>query len=88
MTTVVGTSLKRKEDPKLLTGSGYFSDDIKLPGMLHAVILRSPHAHAKIKNIHLDEALQSPGVVKIYTGKDLEGKIGRIPSSWLVPDCN
>lgn len=88
MTTVVGTSLKRKEDPKLLTGSGYFSDDIKLPGMLHAVILRSPHAHAKIKNINVDEALQSPGVVKIYTGKDLEGKIGRIPSSWLVPDCN
>ena len=45
-------------------------------GMLHAAILRSPHAHAKIKNINIDEALKAPGVVAIYTGKDLEGKIG------------
>lgn len=49
MANVVGTPLKRKEDPRLLTGNGRFSDDIQLPGMLHAAILRSPHAHAKIK---------------------------------------
>lgn len=88
MTKKVGARLKRKEDPKLLTGNGYFADDIELPGMLHAAILRSPHAHAIIKNINIEKALQAPGVVKIYTGKDLEGKIGRIPSSWLVPDAN
>lgn len=88
MTNVVGARLKRKEDPKLLTGSGMFSDDIKLPGMVYAAVLRSPHAHAKIKKIHVDKALQAPGVIKIYTGKDLEGKIGRIPSSWLIPDAN
>lgn len=88
MTQKVGARIKRKEDPKLLTGNGYFGDDIQLPGMLHAAILRSPHAHAKILNINVDEALKAPGVVAIYTGKDLEGKIGRIPSSWLVPDSN
>ncbi len=88
MTKVVGARLKRKEDPKLITGNGQFSDDIQLPGMLHAAILRSPHAHAMIKNIHIEDALKAPGVVAIYTGKDLEGKIGRVPSSWLVPGCN
>ena len=56
--------------------------------MLHAAVLRSPHAHAKIININIEEALKAPGVVAIYTGKDLEGKIGRIPSSWLVPGAN
>lgn len=88
MANVIGASLKRKEDPRLLTGNGRFSDDIQLPGMLHAVILRSPHAHAKIKKIHAEEALKSQGVVAVYTGKDLEGKIGPVPSSWLVPDAN
>jgi carbon-monoxide dehydrogenase large subunit len=84
----VGARLKRKEDPKLLTGNGIFADDIQLPGLLHAAILRSPHAHALIRKINIEKALQAPGVVAIYTGKDLEGKIGRIPSSWLVPDAN
>lgn len=88
MANVVGTPLKRKEDPRLLTGNGRFSDDIQLPGMLHAAILRSPHAHAHIKKINAEAALKLPQVVAVYTGKDLEGKIGPIPSSWLVPDCN
>lgn len=88
MTKTIGARLKRKEDPKLITGNGYFSDDIQLPGMLHAAILRSPHAHAKIKSIDVEKALKSPGVVAIYTGKDLEGKIGPVPSSWLIPDAN
>ena len=88
MTKTIGARLKRKEDPKLITGNGYFSDDIQLPGMLHAAVLRSPHAHAKIKRINVEEALKSPGVVAIYTGKDLEGKIGPVPSSWLVPGAN
>lgn len=86
--TKVGARIKRKEDLKLITGNGNFSDDIQLPGMLHAAVLRSPHAHAMIKSINIEKALQAPGVVAIYTGKDLEGKIGPVPSSWLVPDCN
>ncbi|AXI10337.1 carbon monoxide dehydrogenase [Oceanobacillus zhaokaii] len=88
MANKVGARIKRKEDPRLLTGNGYFSDDIQLPGMLHAAILRSPHAHAMIKSINVEKALEAPGVVAIYTGKDLEGKIGRIPSSWLIPGSN
>ncbi|MCM3568653.1 xanthine dehydrogenase family protein molybdopterin-binding subunit [Neobacillus mesonae] len=88
MTKVVGTRLKRKEDPKLITGHGSFADDIQLPGMLHAAVLRSPHAHAVIKKINVEEALKVPGVVAIYTGKDLEGKIGPVPTSWYVPDCD
>lgn len=88
MANMVGSSVRRREDAKLLTGAGYFADDIQLPDMLSAVIVRSPHAHAKIKSIDIEKALKAPGVVKIYTGKDLEGKIGRIPSSWLVPEAN
>lgn len=88
MTKVVGARLKRKEDPRLLTGNGKFIDDIQLPGMLHAVILRSPHAHAMIKKIDVEKALKAPGVVAVYTGKDLEGKIGPVPTSWYVPGCD
>ncbi|HKZ51322.1 MAG TPA: molybdopterin cofactor-binding domain-containing protein, partial [Dehalococcoidia bacterium] len=67
----VGTSLKRKEDPTLLTGRGSYIDDLTLPGMLHAAMLRSPHAHARIKGIDVSAALQVPGVVAILTGKDV-----------------
>ena len=88
MTKVVGARVKRIEDPKLITGNGLFSDDIQFPGMLHAAVLRSPHAHAIIKKINVEEALKIPGVVAIYTGKDLEGKIGPVPTSWYVPGCD
>ncbi|WP_338470517.1 molybdopterin cofactor-binding domain-containing protein [Niallia sp. XMNu-256] len=88
MAKIVGTPVKRKEDPRLLTGNGRFADDIQLPGMLYATVIRSPHAHAKIKNILIDDALRLEGVVAIYTGKDLEGKIGPIPTTWRVPGCN
>src|SRR5215510_16441696 len=58
-----GQSVKRFEDPKLLTGQGAFLDDVKLPGMLHAVVLRSPHAHAHITAIDTTVARHLPGVV-------------------------
>jgi CO/xanthine dehydrogenase Mo-binding subunit len=48
MTTYVGTPMKRKEDPRMITGRGYYTEDINLPGMLHAVLVRSPEAHAAI----------------------------------------
>lgn len=88
MAKVVGKRLKRKEDPKLITGNGTYVDDITLPGMLHAAVLRSPHPHAKIVNINVEEALAFPGVIKIYTGKDLEGKIKPVPTSWRLPGAN
>ncbi len=80
-----GTSLKRKEDHRFLTGKGVYTDDIVRPGQLHAYILRSPFAHAKIVSIDTDAARTSPGVAAVYTGKDLAAaKIGGIPCGWQI----
>ncbi|WP_158969476.1 xanthine dehydrogenase family protein molybdopterin-binding subunit [Chachezhania sediminis] len=69
--TLVGTSLPRIEDRKLITGHGRYLDDIKAPGGLHAAFLRSPYAHASIRETDLSAALAMPGVVAIYTAADL-----------------
>lgn len=68
----MGSSVKRKEDARFLRGQGHYIDDIKLPGMLWLDIVRSPLAHAKIKSINSEKALQTPGVAAVVTGKDLE----------------
>lgn len=88
MPNVFGSPLKRREDPRLITGQGNFTDDIQLPGMVYMAVLRSPHAHARIKRIDVSAARRAPGVVAVYTGKDLEGKMGTIPTAWLVPDSD
>ena len=67
-----GHSVKRKEDPRFLRGKGNYIDDIKLPGMLYMDIARSPFAHAKITNINTQPALDTPGVLAVITGKDLD----------------
>jgi carbon-monoxide dehydrogenase large subunit len=72
---LVGQPIKRVEDRKFLTGSAGFVDDIKLEGMLHAAFVRSTHAHAKILKIEVAEALAVPGVVSVFTGADIEGKV-------------
>ncbi len=77
--SMMGQRIKRKEDPRFITGTGKYTDDIKLPGMLHAAILRSDHAHAKIRKIDVSKAKSMPGVVAVYTGKDLQGKLGGVP---------
>ena len=64
--------LKRKEDARFIRGQGNYLDDIRLPGMVHAAILRSPFAHAKINSIDTSEALALPGVAAVITAKDLE----------------
>src|SRR5690625_2422097 len=85
MEKMVGQRIKRKEDPKLITGNGTYLDDMKIPGLLHASIVRSPHPHANIVSIDKEKALAHPGVVAVYTGKDLEGKLNPVPTSWRVP---
>ena len=75
-----GQPLKRIEDPRLVTGKGSFADDIKLPGMLYASFLRSPHAHARIRSIDVSAARNLPGVVGVLTAEDLVGKLGGIPA--------
>ncbi|MBV9819351.1 MAG: carbon-monoxide dehydrogenase large subunit [Solirubrobacterales bacterium] len=64
--------LKRKEDARFIRGQGTYLDDIRLPGMLHGALLRSPYAHARIVSIDTSEALALPGVAAVVTAKDLE----------------
>ncbi len=68
----MGHSMKRKEDPRFIRGQGHYVDDIKLTGMVHLDIVRSPYAHAKITAIHTEKALAIPGVLAVITGKTLE----------------
>src|SRR5689334_11312422 len=67
-----GASIKRSEDPRILTGAGRYVDDIKLPGMLHAAFVRSPLAHARVVAVDVSAARALPGVVAVLTGTDLE----------------
>ncbi|HMO58255.1 MAG TPA: xanthine dehydrogenase family protein molybdopterin-binding subunit, partial [Roseiflexaceae bacterium] len=80
-TKVVGKALKRREDPQLISGQGSFIDDIKLAGMLHAVVVRSPYAHARIKSINTARALARSGVVAVFTGEDMMD-INPLPCAW------
>jgi len=68
----VGQPARRVEDVRLVSGKGRFTDDISLPGQLYAVMVRSPHAHARIAGIDTEDAKAAPGVVAVYTGKDAE----------------
>jgi carbon-monoxide dehydrogenase large subunit len=77
---LVGQSMKRTEDPKFITGSGMYLDDLRLPEMLYAVFVRSPHAHAKILKVDVSPALRVPGVVAALSGKDIDGKVKNMPT--------
>jgi carbon-monoxide dehydrogenase large subunit len=72
--------MKAFEDPKLITGRGSFVDDITLPDMLHAALLRSPYAHARIRSVDVSAALTLPGVVSVLTGADIAGILSDIPT--------
>ncbi len=78
-TALLGERIKRKEDPRLIQGRGHYVDDIVLPGLLHLAFARSPHAHARIKSVDVTAAQAAPGVVAVYTGADLQGKVGMVP---------
>ena len=67
-----GASIKRSEDPRILTGAGRYVDDIKLPGMLHAAFVRSPLAHGRVLSVDVSAARALPGVVAVLTGAELE----------------
>jgi carbon-monoxide dehydrogenase large subunit len=80
-TSVMGARMKRVEDPRLITGAAKYLDDLKLPGMAHVAILRSPYAHARIKGIDTQKAAAHPGVIGVYTGKDFE-HLNPLPCAW------
>ncbi|GER86025.1 aldehyde dehydrogenase [Dictyobacter vulcani] len=82
---MLGTPVKRREDPRLITGQATYVDDIKLLGMLHMTVLRSPYGHARINTINTDAARQLPGVVAVYTAQDIKGTVGNIPVAAPLP---
>jgi carbon-monoxide dehydrogenase large subunit len=78
---LLGASIKRREDPRFITGKGNYTDDLKLPGMTYAAFVRSPHAHAGVRKIDTARALKHPGVVAVFTGKDMTG-VNSLPCGW------
>ena len=82
----IGAPRKRKEDPRFLTGASCFTDDIALAGQLHGVVVRSPHAHARIRAVDLAAARAAPGVRLVLTAADIAGEVVRpIPSFSRTP---
>ncbi len=87
----VGRSIKRREDQRLLTGQGQYVADLMPPGMLHAVLVRSPLAHARIRSVDISRAKTAPGVIDALNGADLlallppvpEGQIS-LPPKWTT----
>ncbi len=83
-----GDRVVRKEDTRMITGHGRYTEDITLPGTLYAYFVRSSYAHAKIKKVDVSGALKMPGVVAAYTGSDFAGKLNPIPTAWVIPDSD
>src|SRR5712692_4375514 len=80
-----GASVRRKEDPRFLRGEGRYVDDIKLPGMLHAAFVRSPHGHARIVSVKTDAARRMPGVTHAFAFAELERRMKPLPLFGAVP---
>ena len=83
--TGIGARAARKEDRRFLTGNGRYVDDIDRPGQLHAVLARSPHAHARLGAIDASAARAAPGVAAVFTAADLAAdNVGGLPCGWLI----
>jgi carbon-monoxide dehydrogenase large subunit len=83
--SIIGAPVRRKEDHRFITGQGRYTDDINRPGQAHAYFVRSPFAHARIRNVDTTAALKEPGVVAVLTGKDLAAdKLGGLICGWMV----
>ena len=80
----IGKSMKRVEDPRLLVGKGVYADDVNVPEMAHAAVLRSPHAHARIVSIDVSKAQALPGVLCVMTGADAAQVCDPLPT-WASP---
>src|SRR6266545_3115322 len=86
-TGYVGQSVARKEDAKLLTGQARFVDDLTLPGMVWMVVVRSPHAHARIRSVDTSKAQAAEGVIAAFSGQDLADEWGApLPMAWPVTE--
>ena len=82
----IGYPLKRKEDIRFITGRGLYIDDISLPGMVYAHIVRSPYAHARIKNVDVSKAEKFPGVIKVFSWDEIVAETHPLDENrWLGP---
>jgi carbon-monoxide dehydrogenase large subunit len=81
----VGQSLRRKEDPKLITGQGRYVDDLTMTGMLWMAFVRSQEAHANIVSIDTSAAVGLPGVHAVYTNEDMGDLAAPLPMAWIPP---
>ena len=85
MSEGIGKSIPRKEDGRFITGKGRYTDDIKQVGQSHAYFVRSPHAHADVVSIDVEEALLAPGVIAVLTGADVTADgLGGLPCGWMI----
>ena len=87
-TRIFGSGIRRREDPRLITGSAIYTDDLTLPRMVYAAMLRSPHAHARIKKVDTSKAKAAKGVLAVFTGGDTEGALKPMPCAWLIPNSD
>ena len=85
-TRIFGSGIRRREDPRLITGTALYTDDLTLPGMVHAAMLRSPHAHARVTRIDVSRAKDAPGVLAVFTGADIDA-LKPVPCAWLLPNA-
>src|SRR5213080_5365726 len=83
--TWIGKDIKRQEDPDLLTGRAVYTNDVRLPGMLHAAVLRSPYAHARIVSIDTSAAKKVPGVHAVLTGREATEVLDPLPAFCAEP---
>ena len=86
-TSIFGSGIRRREDPRLITGAATYTDDLSLPDMVHAAMLRSPHAHARITRIDTSRAKKAPGVVAVFAGTEIDA-LQAMPCAWLLPNSN
>ena len=88
ITQMIGAHIQRREDPRLITGHGSYIDDMRLTGMLHMSVVRSPFPHARIRSIDITDAAKAPGVHAVYTARDFKAHIaGGIPAApAFIPD--
>lgn len=80
----IGKPVLRREDQRLMSGKGKFTDDFQFPGMVYAAFVRAPFAHARIRHLDTSAALALPGVVGVLTHADIAGQIGNIRPNWVV----
>src|SRR6266545_2164574 len=86
---IFGSGIKRREEPRLVTGQAKYTDDFVLPGMVHMSVVRSPYAHARIRRIDASKARTLPGVIGVFSGQEMkDAGFGGIPCAWVVPNSD